>query len=83
MYRGGEKKGRVGRAWIKGTRQGQIGRESTEGEMFESGLLRDLHLQGQTEAEEKGKRLRKERQREKLVKKRHVKVGIRGSAFHE
>lgn len=46
--------------------------------MFESGLLRDLHLQGQAEAEEKGKRLRKERQREKLVKKRHVKVGISG-----
>lgn len=46
--------------------------------MFESGLLRDLHLQGQAEAEEKGKRLRKERQSEKLVKKRHVKVGISG-----
>ena len=53
-------------AWIKGTRQNQIGRQSTEGEMFEAGPLRDLCLQGQVEAEEDRKRLRKERQREKL-----------------
>ena len=51
-------------AWIKGTRQNQIGRQSTEGEMFEAGPLRDLCLQGQVEAEEDRKRLRKERQRE-------------------
>ena len=70
-------------AWIKGTRQNQIGRQSTEGEMFEAGPLRDLCLQGQVEAEEDRKRLRKERQRETQVKKSHVIVGIKRVVFWE
>lgn len=45
--------------------------------MFEAGPLRDLCLQGQ-EAEEDRKRLRKERQREKRVKKGHVIVALKG-----
>lgn len=76
-YPGREETGRVGMAWIKSTRQSQMGRQSIEGEMFEAGPLRDLCLQRQVEAEEDSKRLRKERWREKWVKKSHMIVGIR------